>query len=116
MRTRYATLAVAAALSACSLTLAAPAANPGLPPVASEPGQLVVKIHLVPLKGSKGGTWGYHKQCLYGVYGSKGQYKGLHYHLNQYDRGHACGVGAREPGVIQFGSEPKSSPKAPPRL
>jgi hypothetical protein len=117
--TRYTTLAAAAALSTCALMLLparAPAA--GLAPSlqVSEPGELAVLIHFVPLKGSKGGTWGNHKQCLYGVYGSQGQYKGLHYHDGPYHRGSPCGSAAREPGVIQFGNEPKFRPKPPPRL
>lgn len=70
-----------------------------------------MRAHGVPLKGSKGGTWGYHKQCLYGVDGSQGQYKGLHYHHNQYDGGQPCGLGAKEPGVIQFGNEPRFHPR-----
>ena len=82
----------------------------------SKPNAVVVRSHYVPLKGRKGGIWGNHKQCLYGVYGSQGQYKGLHYHSGPYHRGSPCGSAAREPGVIQFGNEPKFRPKPPLRL
>lgn len=110
-------LPFAAALGALTLVPAvAPAAALGPPLRVSESRELVASIHYVPLKGSKGGTWGTHKQCLYGVYGSQGQYKGLHYHSGPYHRGSSCGSAAREPGAIQFGNEPKFRPKPPPRL
>jgi hypothetical protein len=92
-------------------------AGPVPPLQAAVTGELVVPVHCVPIKGSKGGgTCGNHKQCLYGVYGSQGQYKGLHYHLNAWHRGSACGSAARDPGAIQFSNEPKFRPKRPPRL
>jgi len=99
-----------------NLPIVAPAAGLGPTLQVSEPGGIVARIHSVPLKGSKGGTWGTHKQCLYGAYGSQGQYKGLHYHKGPYHRGSPCGAAAREPGVTQFGNEPKFRPKPPPRL
>jgi hypothetical protein len=111
--------ALAFAVSAGALTLlpaVAPAAGLGPPLQVPEPGKLVVPIHCVPLKGSKGGTCGYHKQCLYGVYGSQGQHKGLHYHINAWHRGSPCGSAARAPGAIRFGNEPKFRPMPPPRL
>jgi hypothetical protein len=87
------------------------------PPQVAPPGTLVVPVHCVPLKGSKGGgTCGTHKQCLYGVYGNQGQYKGLHYHVNAWHRGSPCGSAAREPGVIRFGNEPKFRTKSAPGL
>lgn len=86
------TSAAAASVVAGSIMSAA-AAPAGLhtPHASLELDSMVLQAHGLPLKGSKrGGTWGYHKQCLYGVYGSQGQYKGYHSHYNQYDRGHAC--------------------------
>lgn len=111
-------MTAAVAMAIVGPAQAHPAAAGPVPPLqVAIPGQLVVPIHCVPLKGKKGGgACGYHKQCLYGVYGSQGQYKGLHYHLNAWHRGSPCGSAAREPGVVQFGNEPKFRPKPPPRL
>ncbi len=111
-------MAVAAAVAVAGPAQAlAAAAGLGPPPQVAGAGELVVPIHCVPLKGQKGGgTCSYHKQCLYGVYGNQGQYKGLHYHINAWHRGSPCGGAAREPGVIRFGNEPKFRPKLPPRL
>jgi hypothetical protein len=107
---------VAAALGFLPLLLTKAAAAGRVPPLSSERGKLVATIHSIPLKGSKGDTWGNHKQCLSGDYGLRGQYKGLHYHSSPYHRGSPCGSTARESGGIQFGNEPKFRPKPPPRL
>jgi len=112
--TPFRTLAIAGSLATGVLTLAPEAARAASlthPLQVSEPGELLKRVHAIPLKGQKGGgTWGNHKQCLYGVYGSQGQYKGYHKHGGPYDRGQPCAPflnpGADLPGKLFWGQPP----------